>query len=148
MSYYWNTAFGGFANNEDPKLGPSLYKSCAARDDSTAVFTLTSASSTFLSGLSLPAFSIASPDALKKYNADQVGGSADSPSFSSDFGISHPIGTGPYQLESFNRNDRLVLKRYDGYWGGEGQARPGHLQADRGRQRPPADAAVGRDPRL
>lgn len=32
--------------------------------------------------------------------------------------------------------------------GGEGQARPGHLQADRGRQRPPADAAVGRDPRL
>lgn len=117
MSYYWNTAFGGFANNEDPKLGPSLYKSCAARDDSTAVFTLTSASSTFLSGLSLPAFSIASPDALKKYNADQIGGSADSPSFSSDFGISHPIGTGPYQLESVNRNDRLVLKRYDGYWG-------------------------------
>jgi hypothetical protein len=63
ISYCWSTVFGGFAHNDDPKLGVSLYKSCQAKDDNTAVFTLTSASSTLLSGLTLPAFSIASPDA-------------------------------------------------------------------------------------
>lgn len=117
ISYYWNTVFGGFAKNDDPKLGVSLYKSCQAKDDNTAVFTLTSASSTFLSGLTLPAFSIASPDALKKYNADEIGGSASSPSFSSQFGTAHPIGTGPYKFSSWNRNDKLVLERNDAYWG-------------------------------
>ena len=117
ISYYWSTVFGGFAHNDDPKLGVSLYKSCQAKDDNTAVFTLTSATSTFLSGLTLPAFSIASPDALKKYNADQIGGSASSPSFSSEFGTAHPIGTGPYKFSSWNRNDKLVLERNDDYWG-------------------------------
>jgi peptide/nickel transport system substrate-binding protein len=117
ISYYWNTVFGGFAKNDDPKLGVSLYKSCQAKDDNTAVFTLTSPSSTFLSGLTLPAFSIASPDALKKYNADEIGGSASSPSFSSQFGTAHPIGTGPFKFSSWNRNDKLVLERNDAYWG-------------------------------
>lgn len=28
-----------------------------------------------------------------------------------------PIGTAPYQFESFRSNDSLVVKRYDGYWG-------------------------------
>jgi peptide/nickel transport system substrate-binding protein len=117
ISYYWNTVFGGFAKNDDPKLGVSLYKSCQAKDDNTAVFALTSPSSTFLSGLTLPAFSIASPDALKKYNADEIGGSASSPSFSSQFGTAHPIGTGPFKFSSWNRNDKLVLERNDAYWG-------------------------------
>ena len=32
-SYYWGTVMGGFANNEDPALGESLYVSCEASDD-------------------------------------------------------------------------------------------------------------------
>ena len=31
-----------------------------------------------------------------------------------------PIGTGPYKFESQVRDDRLVLSRFDGYWGGAG----------------------------
>ena len=31
-----------------------------------------------------------------------------------------PIGTGPYKFVSQVRDDRLVLERYDGYWGGVG----------------------------
>jgi peptide/nickel transport system substrate-binding protein len=71
VSYYWSTVFGGFKNttNADvPKT--SLYASCQASDDSTAVVNLTSPSASFIPGLAVPAFSIASPDALTKYNAD------------------------------------------------------------------------------
>lgn len=31
---------------------------------------------------------------------------------------SNPVGTGPYQLESLRRDDRLVMNAFDGYWGG------------------------------
>jgi peptide/nickel transport system substrate-binding protein len=31
-----------------------------------------------------------------------------------------PVGTGPYQFESQVRDDRLVLARFDDYWGGAG----------------------------
>jgi peptide/nickel transport system substrate-binding protein len=36
-----------------------------------------------------------------------------------DFG-QRPVGTGPYQFESHVRDDRLVLRRFDDYWGGAG----------------------------
>jgi peptide/nickel transport system substrate-binding protein len=32
-----------------------------------------------------------------------------------------PSGTGPYQFESQVRDDRLVLRRFDDYWGGAGE---------------------------
>jgi len=117
LSYYWSTVFLGFAHNEDPSLGQSIYKSCEAKDDSTAVITLTKPSASFLAALAIPAFSIASPTALKQYNADNVAGSADSPKFNGTFGSQHPIGTGPLKLESFTPNDKLVLARFDSYWG-------------------------------
>jgi ABC-type transport system substrate-binding protein len=31
--------------------------------------------------------------------------------------LSAPVGTGPYYLESWNRGDSLVFKRFDDYWG-------------------------------
>ena len=31
--------------------------------------------------------------------------------------LEQPIGTGPYMLESWNRGDSLVYKRFDDYWG-------------------------------
>ena len=36
---------------------------------------------------------------------------------SGTFGTEHPIGTGPFQFDSWTRNDRLVLKKYEDYWG-------------------------------
>jgi ABC-type transport system substrate-binding protein len=31
--------------------------------------------------------------------------------------LSEPIGTGPYYLESWNRGDSIIFKRFDDYWG-------------------------------
>ena len=117
VSYYYQTVFGGYASNDDPALPTSLYKSCEATDDSTAVITLSHASSTFISGLSLPSFSIASPDALEKYDADSVSGTGDAPNFDGTFGTEHPIGTGPFKFESWDRGTKLTLTRNDDYWG-------------------------------
>ena len=119
-SYYWQTVFGGFAKT-DPKSGApkeSLYKSCEAQDESTAVINLTKPSSSILGALSLSSFAIASPEALEKYGADE--GTVDEEGVfhpTGTFGTEHPIGTGPFMFESWTRNDRLVIVRYEDYWG-------------------------------
>src|SRR4051794_4559918 len=83
-TYYWQTVFGGF-KTYDPKSGApkdSLFKSCEASDPNTAVITLTKPSSSFLAGLTLTPFAIASPKALTDYKADEGSVDAD--------GIFHP----------------------------------------------------------
>jgi len=117
VAYYWLTVFGGFAKNESPDTAPSLYKSCAAENDTTAVITLTRPNGAFLSGLTLPAFSMASPKALTEFKADEVKGAADAPQFTGTFGTEHPVGTGPFKFESWQRGDRLTIARNDDYWG-------------------------------
>ncbi len=116
VAYYWVTVFGGFAQNADPTV-KSLYKSCEAKGANEAVINLTSPSSSFLAGLALPSFSIASPKALAEFGADKVSGTGDAPKFEGTFGTEHPIGTGPFKLESFTPKDKLVLVRNDDYWG-------------------------------
>jgi peptide/nickel transport system substrate-binding protein len=117
VSYYWNTVFTGFAENEDPEQGESLYESCEATDENTAVITLSESSASFLSGLALASFSIASPAALEKFEADKVTGTGEEPRFEGTFGTENPIGTGPYRLEAFEPNNRLVMTRFEDYWG-------------------------------
>lgn len=113
VSYYWSTVFGGFSDGATE----SLYKGCEATDDATAVISLTAPSAAFLSGLAVPAFAIASPDALTKYEADKVGGTEDAPTFDGTFGTEHPIGTGPFKFESWTPGDKLTIVRNDQYWG-------------------------------
>jgi peptide/nickel transport system substrate-binding protein len=117
VSYYWQTVFGGYANNESEDLSESLYESCEAVDDGTVTITLTTPSSSFLTGLTLPSFSIASPQALEEFNADAVSGTDEEPRFEGTFGTQNPVGTGPFEFESFEPGNRLVLARYDDYWG-------------------------------
>ena len=119
-TYYWQVVFGGFKtfNKESGAPEESLYESCEATDETTAVLTLTKPSATFIPALSQQAFSIASPKALEEFNADEGTTDADgifSPS--GTFGTEHPIGTGPFEFVSWTRNDRLVLKRNEDYWG-------------------------------
>ena len=117
-SYYWQTVFGGFAKNESEDLPPSLYAGCDVVDPSTATLRLTKPSSSVLAALSLSSFSIASPDALQKYNADE--GSVDDEGVfhpSGTYGTEHPTGTGPFMFESWTRGDRLTIARYDDYYG-------------------------------
>ena len=119
-TYYWQTVFGGFKQNEkaNESLGTSLYSSCTAKDSKTAVIVLTKPSASFLGALSLSAFGIASPDALKKYGADKGTVDADGVFHpTGTFGTEHPIGTGAFKFESWTRGDKLTLVRYDDYWG-------------------------------
>jgi peptide/nickel transport system substrate-binding protein len=119
-SYYWQTVFGGFATVEPDSGAPedSFYKSCEATDESTVTLTLTKASSSILGALSLSSFSIASPKALQEFGADE--GTVDEEGVfqpTGTFGTEHPIGTGPFKFESWTRGDRLVIARFDDYWG-------------------------------
>mgnify|MGYP006140201419 CR=1 FL=1 len=36
--------------------------------------------------------------------------------FDGTFGTQNPVGTGPYQLEAFEPNNRLVMTRFEDYW--------------------------------
>jgi peptide/nickel transport system substrate-binding protein len=119
-SYYWQVVFGGFATYNPDSGAPkdSLYKSCDAPDPTTAVITLTKPSASFLAGLVLSPFAIASPEALQKYNADQ--GSVDADGVfhpTGTFATEHPVGTGPFMFKSWTRGDKLVLVRNPNYWG-------------------------------
>ena len=118
VSAVWQAVFGGFATKDLPNTPTSsLYESCATRGEREAVITLTRPSGAFLSALASPPFAMASPDALRRYEADKVTGSAEAPRFEGTFATEHPIGTGPFRLEQWARKDRLVLVRNDDYWG-------------------------------
>jgi peptide/nickel transport system substrate-binding protein len=81
------------------------------------LITLTRPSSTFLTALSLPAFSMASPTALDEFGADDVGGDGEAPEFTGTYGYEHPTGTGPYKFDSWERGERVVLTANGDYWG-------------------------------
>jgi peptide/nickel transport system substrate-binding protein len=119
VSYYWQTVFRGYAQNEDETLAPSLYKSCEAPDEQTAVITLSEASSSFLGALALVNFGIASPKALTEFEADAGTVDEEAGVFqpSGTYGTEHPTGTGAFKFESWERGDRLTLVRNDDWWG-------------------------------
>jgi peptide/nickel transport system substrate-binding protein len=106
VSAYWQDVFGGFAKNESPELGDSLYKSCKAKDAGTAEITISKVTSKFPAALSLPSFSISSPAALKKYEADKITGTADNVTYPEY--ASHPVGTGPYVFTEWDRTNKVV----------------------------------------
>jgi peptide/nickel transport system substrate-binding protein len=120
LSYYWNTVFQGFANPAPGSPGPdkSLYRGCKAHGQYSVSLILTRPSTSFLAAMATPMFGIASPTALKKYNADA--GTVDSTGVfhpTGTFATQHPIGTGPYMLQSWTPGSKLVLVSNPNYWG-------------------------------
>ncbi len=78
-------------------------KQVEAVDPYTVKFTLSKPYAPFLLNLAMCfAAPIVSPTALKKYGPD----------FNQ-----HPVGTGPYIFEKWDRDQQIVLVRNDGYWG-------------------------------
>ena len=116
-SYYWQTVFGGFAKNESEDLPPSLFVGCDVDDPNTATIHISKPSSSIIGALSLSAFSIASPDALQKYNADE--GNVDEDGVfhpTGTYATQHPVGTGPFKFKEWIRGDHLTITRNDDYW--------------------------------
>jgi peptide/nickel transport system substrate-binding protein len=111
---YYQDVFGGFASTPDV---PNIYAGCEATDDSTAVITLTRVTSKFPAALSLPAFSIQSPEALQQYDADNLSGNEDALTYP-EYALEHPTGTGPFKFDSWDRgNGEVTIVRNDDYWG-------------------------------
>ncbi|MFN2488213.1 MAG: ABC transporter substrate-binding protein [Actinomycetota bacterium] len=133
-SYYYQTVFVGFSDGKTP----SLYESCEAVDESTVKLTITKPSASLLAALTLTSFTIASPEALEKYKADEGTFNEEEAIFrpSGTYGTEHPTGTGPYKFVQWRRGDRLVFERNEDYWGDA----PGNI--DELIFRPIADPAV------
>lgn len=93
------------ASNPDNKLKRyNLYKNIAsteAVDPSTVKITLKQPFSAFINILAHPATAMISPAALEKYGKE--------------IGF-HPVGTGPYALETWNQTDFVKVKKNASYW--------------------------------
>ncbi|HEY0698819.1 MAG TPA: ABC transporter substrate-binding protein [Micromonospora sp.] len=114
---YYSDVFGGFAKNEAEGLGEPVYKSCEAKDDATAVINLNTYKGAFPGAFALTALSISSPEALKKYNADEVKQSGDSFEYSA-YANEHPVGTGPFTFGGWDKaKGEITLNRNPDYWG-------------------------------
>jgi peptide/nickel transport system substrate-binding protein len=109
LTYYYGALMRGFATG--PNADKAVYKDCKASDGEVTI-DLNSPFANFVSALSLPAFAMQSPTALKKYQDD----GADDPT-TTDYSTAHPTGTGPFELDSWARGDRVTLKANPDYWG-------------------------------
>ena len=109
LSYYYKAVFGGTGDD-------SLYDSCEAADDATAVVTLKEPIPELIPALSLPSFSMQSPAALEEFGADDVEGTADAPKLT-EYGREHPVGTGPYAFQEWKSGENVTLAANESYWG-------------------------------
>jgi peptide/nickel transport system substrate-binding protein len=119
-AFYWSLVFGGFRKPEAGTPGPaqSLYRGCRRVGDFTVRLRLARRTSSFLAGLAYPGFGIASPTALRNYDADA--GEADANGIihpAGTYGTAHPTGTGPFAFSSWRPGREVVLLRNPRYWG-------------------------------
>lgn len=112
ITYYYGKLFRGYKTG---KTG-GIYDSCSAGSATEATVTLKKPFASFIQAMTLPAFSMQSPTAMKEYNADDTQGTEDDPRFSA-YATEHPTGTGPFVFDSWTRDQQVVLKRNDSYWG-------------------------------
>jgi peptide/nickel transport system substrate-binding protein len=117
-AYKWGIVFGGFRSPEPGTPAKSLYRGCERVDDHTVRLRLTRRTTSFLAPLAEPDFGIASPTALRKYDADA--GEADANGVfhpTGTYGLAHPTGTGPFMFKSWQPGREVVLVRNPRYWG-------------------------------
>ncbi|PKW26197.1 ABC transporter substrate-binding protein [Phycicoccus duodecadis] len=109
---YWTYFFGSFSD----KPADSLYKSCEAKDENTAVIDITRSTSSFPTILSLDSFSMQSPTALKAGDANNV--QAQGEGFTYPAYSKAPVGIGPYKLDKYDEaNKTVTLVANDAYYG-------------------------------
>ncbi|TCS96937.1 ABC transporter substrate-binding protein [Hazenella coriacea] len=95
---YYAYMFGGFKGDSG-----HVIKNVVAEDEYTVKFELNFPQGPFLSNLAMPAFSIASPTAVKKdpvkFAHNPAGG-----------------GTGPFEFVEWKKNNSITLKKNKNYW--------------------------------
>jgi peptide/nickel transport system substrate-binding protein len=96
---YWVSEFGGFS--DDPK-NPGVVRDVIVDAPDRVTFVLAQASGTFLRNLAMQSFAIGSPTAIRR----------DPKAFEQ-----HPIGSGPYVLREWLRDDHLTLDANPDYTG-------------------------------
>ena len=90
---YYGSQFGGF---------PGAIADVKVVAPDRVRFILTKPVAPFLANLAMPTFSISSPTAVKKRLEDY---------------FRQPVGTGPFQVAEWIKDDHITLRRFDGYWG-------------------------------
>jgi peptide/nickel transport system substrate-binding protein len=118
-AWFWGMVFGGFHHPAPPADPQStgFYRSCQSVGRLTVRLRLSRATTSFLAAQAFPSFGIASPTALRKYDADA--GYADKNGVfypTGTYGTAHPTGTGPFMFKS-RRQGEVVLVRNPHYWG-------------------------------
>ncbi|MFC4076119.1 ABC transporter substrate-binding protein [Salinithrix halophila] len=93
---YYSYMFGGYKGDKG-----HIIESVNAVDEYTVAFKLKEPQGPFLANLAMPSFSIASPKAIKK---DPEGLNK------------NPVGTGPFKLEKWKKNDTITLTKNEDYW--------------------------------
>src|SRR4029079_18699620 len=105
----------------------SLYKSCEAKDASTAVINITRSTSSFPTILSLDSFSMQSPTALKAGAANNV--VAEGEGFKYPAYAMAPVGVGPYKLDRYDEaNKTVTLVANPSYYGDQPKTAKIHLK--------------------
>lgn len=112
----------------------SVYDSCQPLGEHKVLIRLTGRLTSFIPALALPAFGMASPQALEELNANELTVEKDGRQLS-EFALS-PVGTGPFTFEAWSE-DEVTLSAYDDYWGS-----PGEIQTVTFRTIPHADARL------
>lgn len=112
ITYYYGKLFRGYKTGENK----GIYESCAADAPTKVTVKLNAPFASFIDAMTLPAFSMQSPAALKEYNADDTAGSEDDPRFSA-YATEHPTGTGPFKFVKWERGQLVELVRNEEYWG-------------------------------
>ncbi len=97
---YWDYMFQGFKS-----AGTSVVADVQKVDDMTVKLVLSRPNASLLNTLAMENFRFASPTAVMAQG--DAYGTAEG----------HAVGTGPFMVEDWVKDDHITLARYDGYWG-------------------------------
>ncbi|WAA12244.1 ABC transporter substrate-binding protein [Fervidibacillus halotolerans] len=105
----WKNGNAGTSGDQTPfpyyqsMFGDNIEK-VEATGEYEVQFTLKHPQAVFLKNIAMSPFAITSPAALEKYG-DKIN--------------ENPVGTGPYKFVEWQRNDRIVIEKFDDYWDSE-----------------------------
>ena len=90
---YYESQFGGF---------PGVIAGVRVLAPDKVQIVLTKPVAPMLANLAMPSFGMSSPSAMRAKGEDY---------------FTAPVGTGPYQVVEWVKDDHITLKAFDGYWG-------------------------------